>query len=482
MAGDNPFPLGSESPFIRVARRGNGWTADGQRGWSGPDGTGWEWNGTSLKVTTPRFGFCPLYYHQNEDGLLLSPSILRLARLGAPLEVDHDALAVFIRLGFFIEAQTPFRSIRQAAPGQSVEWPGRRLQSAFTIDHPSPSTMSRSAAIDGYGEVFRAAMRKLLPAGDFILPLSGGRDSRHILFEMIEAGRKPHTVTVSRWAPDIDDDLPIARMLAARFGLHHTALGATLAKAGAQRRAAEEVDFASDELGWMLPMRRFLDGHDGLVFDGIAGDVMSDGLFLHRGLLAQLESGDTARVAEILLGLEDVWAGVLDDSFYKSLSRERAAAALKRELDKHLGAPNPVSSYVFWNRTRREISLFGFKILGNVRMPYLDDDVYDHLAALPASHFLDKTFHTEAIHRAFPQYSDIPFDAKRTSRAGRWRFRAESLGALAHLLRARSAWFKSARPLLDLRTKPSDIGRMLCLLQLESFLRRASSAGRGAVR
>jgi hypothetical protein len=355
------------------------------------------------------------------------------------------------------------------------------LQSAFAIDHPPPSAMSRSAAIDGYGEAFRAAVRKLLPPGEIVLPLSGGRDSRHILFEMVEAGRKPHAVTTPVWAPNIDDDLPIAQRLAARFGLPHTVLRATLAKAKAQRRASEEVDFASDELGWMLPMRRFLNRQEGFVFDGIAGDVMSNGLFLHRDLLMRLEAGDTARVAELLLGLEDVWQGVLDDSFYESLSRERAAAVLKRELDKHLGAPNPVSSYIFWNRTRREISLFGFKILGRVRMPYLDEDVYDHLAALPASHFLDKTFHTETIHRMFPQHSDIPFGTTRTSRARRWLFRAESLGALAHLLRSRSEWFKSARPLLDLRTKPSDIGRMLCLLQLESFLRE-SPAGRGGVR
>jgi hypothetical protein len=81
----------------------------------------------------------------------------------------------------------------------------------------------------------------------------------------------------------------------------------------------------------------------------------------------------------------------------------------------------------------------------------------------------------------FPQHSDIPFDTKRTSRARRWRFRAESLGALSQLLWSRSEWFKSARPLLDLRTKPSDIGRMLCLLQLESFLRE-SLTGRGGVR
>ena len=469
-------------PFARVARHGNGWVFDGQRDWRASDGTRWQWTGGALRVTTPRFGFCPLYFHQTRDALALSPSLLRLAPLGVPMEPDHDALAVFIRLGFFIGAQTPFKGIRQAAPGRSVEWPGSPLQDAFDIAHPASSTMSRSAAVDRYGEAFRAAMRRLLPEGEIVLPLSGGRDSRHILFEIVEAGRKPLAVTMRRWAPDIDDDLSIARTLAARFKLKHAVLGATPAKARAQCRASALTGFSSDELGWMLPIRAFLDRHEGVVFDGIAGDILSNGLYLHPGLLAAMQAGDTAEAAELLLGLEDLWQGVLDGAFYKSLSRERAAAALRAELGKHLGAPNPVSSYLFWNRTRREMSLFGFTILGNVRMPYIDGDVYDLLTTLPPSYFAGQTFHTETIHRMFPQHADIPFDAKGTSRIGRWRFRVENLGAVAHLLRSRSKWFKAARPLLGLRTKPADIGRVLCLLQLERFLRQEPGSHGGGAR
>lgn len=476
--------FGADAPFARVTNRGEGAVFEGNEQWRAPDGTRWEWTGATLKVTTPRFGFCPFFYYQGEDALAVSPSLIRLARLGVPLALDHDALAVFIRLGFFLEGQTPFKAVRQAAPSQSVEWPTRRLQSAFTITHRSLNPASRAVAIDRYGEAFRAAMRKLLTPGDIILPLSGGRDSRHILFEMIEAGRKPHAVTLPRWAPDIDDDLPIARMLTARLGLQHSLLNEAWAKTRAQRKAAVLADFCSDELAWVLPIRRFVEGHAGVVFDGIAGDILSSGLYLNASLLAVMEAGNTAETAELLLGIEDMWRGVLDESFYKSLNRERAAAVLRKELDKHLGAQNPVSSYLFWNRTRREMSQFGFKFLGDVRMPYIDDDVYDHLASLPASYFLDKTFHTETIHRMFPQHADIPFDRKESSRSGRWLFRASSLGAVAHLARSRSNWVKLNSSFLNLRTKPADVWRALCLLELERFVRREAAgqfeAGGGA--
>ncbi|MGH6619966.1 MAG: hypothetical protein ACREF6_10520, partial [Alphaproteobacteria bacterium] len=394
MTGRSQIPGEADSPYAHVTRRGDDLVFDGQEQWRAPDGTGWQWTGTALKVTTPRFGFCPFYYYQDEGALAVSPSLIRLARLGFPPKLDHDALAVFIRLGFFLEGQTPFAALRQAAPNQSVEWPSSRLENVFAIAHPPVASMNRAAAIDRYGEAFRAAMRNLLPSGDIILPLSGGRDSRHILFELMEAGRTPHAVTMPRWAPEPDDDMRISGMLAAKFGLEHSVLGASRAKCAAQRQAIVLTDFCSDELGWVLPMRRFVQEHDGVVFDGIAGDVLSNGLYLHPGLLAALQAGDTGRAAELLLGVEDMWEGMLDEGLYKSLSRERAAAVLRKELEKHLGAPNPVSSYLFWNRTRREMSLFGFKILGDVRMPYIDESVYDHLAALPASHFMDKTFHT----------------------------------------------------------------------------------------
>ena len=137
--------------------------------------------------------------------------------------------------------------------------PVQSLSAILEVLHQASGAMDRSAAIDRYGEAFRAAMRKLLPEGEIVLPLSGGRDSRHILFEIVEAGRKPLAVTMRRWAPDIDDDLTIARTLAARFKMKHAVLGATPAKARAQCRASALTGFSSDELGWMLPMRAFLD-------------------------------------------------------------------------------------------------------------------------------------------------------------------------------------------------------------------------------
>ncbi len=273
-----------------------------------------------------RYGFRPQY----RNGDQVSSALLNLPRAG----LDYDALSVFIRLGFFIGNMTAFKDIKHVGP---EPWITRLNQ------------MSRESAIDLYGDLFRSAVRKMMPDGDIVLPLSGGQDSRHILLELIEAGTKPLAVTLQHWPPVNDDDLRIARMLADGFGLEHVVIPATWRKVRAECDGLAITDFCSEELAWTLPMRAFMQRHSGTAFDGIAGDVLSAGLYLHKGLLAAMERGDTATAADLLLGSEDMWQSILDPSLYQKLSRESASALLQEELRKHLNAPNPVSSYLFWN-------------------------------------------------------------------------------------------------------------------------------------
>jgi hypothetical protein len=110
-----------------------------------------------------------------------------------------------------------------------------------------------------------------------------------------------------------------------------------------------------------------------------------------------------------------------------------------KEFLKHANAPNPISSFYFWNRTRRQIALSPYALLGpthDVYSPYLDNDLFDFLASMPARMFLDRTFHTETIHRAFPQLSHIPWAvAGPGSRPRHRHYMNFARGALRYLLR-----------------------------------------------
>ena len=92
----------------------------------------------------------PCYYCVGANTLRVSPSIPRLLADGAPVTLDDEALAVFFRLGFFLDDRTPFRAIRAVPPGARLTW----KEGQFTLATRGrvlqrEAVLKRSAAIDG---------------------------------------------------------------------------------------------------------------------------------------------------------------------------------------------------------------------------------------------------------------------------------------------------------------------------------------------
>jgi hypothetical protein len=116
---------------------------------------------------------------------------------------------------------------------------------------------------------------------------------------------------------------------------------------------------------------------------------------------------------------------------HAGLSRARAVERLTRELATHLDAVNPIASFYFWNRTRREIALapYGLQRATRTFAPYLDHDLFDFLCSLPPELTLDRTLHTETIATAFPAYAGVGYEqpAARNQDAGAQRRLARGL-------------------------------------------------------
>jgi hypothetical protein len=133
--------------------------------------------------------------------------------------------------------------------------------------------------------------------------------------------------------------------------------------------------------------------------------------------------------------------------------REDALHRVSTEFRRHLAAPDPISSFYFWTRTRRDIGASAFGLLRpngqTMFAPYLDADLFRFLASLPASMNVDHQFHTDTIARAYPEFNDVPYGQKNPTPRSVWR--TEALAAMREVAFSRN-------PLID---KPGTLIRLI---------------------
>lgn len=441
---------------------------------------GWSWDGEALNAYTDPLGFHPLFYSELSDGIAVSPSLIQLLEAGVNRSLDYQALAVFCRLGFFIGDSTPFRSIRQLPAGGRLLWHDGRLQVRGERPMPRTATLTRDEAIDGYISLFHDAIRQTKPASEpFAVPLSGGRDSRHILLALHHIGHLPQECITVRQPPGYwaapNKDAALATVIAEAVGVSCHILDAGDRWVEAERRKNLLTHLCADEHNWFMPLREYIDGRWPRIYDGIAGDVLSAGLFLTPQRHALAEAGRFRDLAELLCR-EGFLVSLLRRGARRSMDRETAVEAVAAEIANHADAPNPVGSFFFWNRTRREIALSPCSILGTVarvETPYLAPPLVAFLSSLPAAMLMDGQFHTDTIARAYPAFAHLPYEIKgaRTVDVNRY-VRGVGIDLLRYCVRG------SASPLLS---RSALMLRILRLLVNDRYVPAIGGIGPAAV-
>ncbi len=382
----------------------------------------WHWDGNRLTAQVDRYGFFSLFYCQNGSGVQVSASLLRLAALGCPLKPDQKALAVFHRLGIFINDDTPFEGIRVLPPGGRLIWEDGKL----TIEAPElavkPNTISRAEAVDGFIELFRASMARTLKAwdGPIVLPLSGGRDSRHILLELAHQGRKPDAcITFQHTGDQWNAEVKAARAIAEAVGVRHDVLGRERSRQIDNIRAITLTELCADEHAQMMPLHDYLIGLGAASYDGINGDVLTEGADNPHLCHRLFHEGDFAAIARLMMDGHGSIISTTGDprgaSQLYSPSRDAHEEALHyvgEAIARFGDFPDPNQAFWMFNRTRREINFVTRGILSSaeaVFTPYLDEDLVEFCLGLPFGLKFDGIhLHDEAVFKAWPQYRDVP--------------------------------------------------------------------------
>lgn len=334
------------------------------------------------------FGFIPRFTAGQSDTTY--SSLTEALQNVSSRSLDFPALNVFFRLGMFLNGRTAFREIRRVSP-EPVFLP--------------PSTLSRDDVIDAYIDLFRQSVRRRTPPHS-VLALSGGCDSRHILLEMHFQGNAPdYIVTVA--IPGRPSEVEIASELARRVGVRQI-----IQVPKPSHSVQDELwknhacHFTTLDHGWFAGTGKQRDSLPW--WDGIAGDVLSAGLFLDELYLRLFEENKLDELADRLVKSQVPY--FRDQTLFP---RADALAEVRAELTKHRKAPNPVGSFYFWNRTRVGIAAAPFGLLAPQKQmtlaPYLDRDLWCLLASLPARMMLDHKLHVDAVKRAYPDFAGVPY-------------------------------------------------------------------------
>lgn len=383
----------------------------------------WSWDGESLRAEVDPLGYFSLFVYARGNEIGVSPSILQLIAHGADPAPDRLALAVFHRIGFFVETDTPFAHIHTLPPGARLTW----VRGVLKIEnhHPAPAQtpdLTREQAVEAFIEIPRASIRCFLQQwdGPVALPLSGGRDSRHIFLEMLRQGRKPDTcITFHHGGRAFNNEVQAARALTARARVRHLLLGQPRRRLRDAIRALLINQLCSDEHAQMMPMHDFFCEQAMASIDGIGGDILTTPDDQAADYMNRSRRGDYGGIARNLAAgharvisrpAHAGGAGALYSPELEDAAIDRIAAALRYYED----WPDPYQAFWFWNRTRREISFVSAAIMGGaatVFCPYLDPAMVETGLSLPWSITKDQQLHDDAIHRAFPEYADIPYAA-----------------------------------------------------------------------
>lgn len=373
----------------------------------------WIWGGNRLTMRNDYSGYYPLFYYADSTVIMVSNSLIKLITLGAPTNYDEDALSVFCRCGFFIADHTPFRQIRTLPPNATLEWHDGHLSVKGEIRITKAQKLTRKAAVNGYIDLFRKAMERYRPLSyGFALPLTGGHDSRQILFELNRQGTLPKLCVTCGDRRDV----VVAKMLVDRLNLNHHIITGDRSWMEYVWRKNIATHFCALEHTWLMMLGDYLTANFEESFDGIGLGILTRSKLFTPELLDLYEVGRFDEIAVWLfntIGPPERFLRLLPERYgFIAAGRNRAIELVADELRRHSFAANPLISFHFWNWTRRAIALSPFGIQNRVpriNTPFLDKDLYDFVSSFTPGLILEQEPQSEAIKKAFPEYADIPF-------------------------------------------------------------------------
>jgi hypothetical protein len=197
LIGSSPTPAGRARIWPGILQD------DFQLPWNGrtvlikaaPSGDDWH-------IWTDWCGSIPVYHTIDEDAVIVSslePLVVKAKAWGKE-HLSRRGVLEILRFGHFVGTHCTFQKLRNLAPDSRSFWRKGQHKESRSCQSLRPSNdrwgMSWDRLVEEWGAITKTAVQEGLQSSEeWILPLSGGFDSRLIAGEMAEIGKRAHAFT-----------------------------------------------------------------------------------------------------------------------------------------------------------------------------------------------------------------------------------------------------------------------------------------------
>lgn len=182
-----------------------------------------------LVLGRDRLGQKPLYYWERDGGIAFASELGSLRALGRfRAEVDPNAVAAYLRLGYVPDPMCIYRGVRKLPPAHVLVWEAdggpAKVERYWSPIRPEADLDERGAVAELrrlLADAVGSHLESEVPLGAF---LSGGVDSSAVVAEMArQGGRRVRTFSIG-FDVDAYNEAPHAAEVARALGTEHTEL------------------------------------------------------------------------------------------------------------------------------------------------------------------------------------------------------------------------------------------------------------------
>jgi hypothetical protein len=298
-----------------------------------PDGTYVlvRYSSTSIELLTDMTASRTLWYAHDEDRFVVSTSQRVIVALLGDFDLDHGAVSWLLSSGTLGPECSWDSRVRRLLPDSRLTFDRRTWRSTLE-QHPAVfAAVARSR--EDHLRRLRDAIADSCAALDidtdrWLLPLSGGLDSRMILAFMVKAGRPPRCLTWTTRASLRNplSDACIARLVARRFHVEHDY---AFLDDGPRDGGAALQRFVEVSEGGTDEFAGYVDGCDlwsGLFASGLSGVIRGDDPIGARRRAASLDGARRQGIGVMVTDYPEAHLvrrlGLVDQDWPKRLQRQ----------------------------------------------------------------------------------------------------------------------------------------------------------------